>query len=1439
MRINISKLSRIILSGIVFVGISFSALAADISALNFNGDVLGKVIPDGSVINFDNELIGHITADGFVVNDDNDLIGGIVPQGIAISYNNSILGKVNNDGTVTTINDNLVGKVLPNGLVVNDNYDVLGAVISPGLVYDDKGSIAGRISGDGKFYNLSGENSGFVTASGYVFEISGTEKKTTLAGKLISSKMVVSSNGKFLGSIAPDGKVIDLKKSLIGNVHANGFVYNPDGKVVGHIVEEGYAFSSDGSYLGVISYSGEVVNKGNAVALAVYGNRVINKNGDIIGFTISMSATANRLDGSYLGRIAAGGNVVKGRNVVGKIGASGNVIDNTGKVIGTINGDGPLFEYRGQLRANAAVGGKVISLEGVELGFMQREDAFDRKGKRIGRLLGNRLNFDKSNTFIGISGISSIMDIGGKNYTTSPYGYIFDETGIVNGRNFPLANIYTPEGNVLAYTSENGETENSSLNEIAKLTSAGIFIDKNNKPLGKNIEALYATDFIGNMLGYINPANLVIDSKNKAFAKILPDNNVVGLAGKLQQNYGRASNAALSISINGDYLGVNNLDGKVINANEVVGKISSNNYVIDNMGALYGSVMPFGAVMTADCKFLGVVSDSGDARTAKDAYIGMVLANKQVVNETEEVVGYVVQPERVNGRNGEVIGVSTPLGTVLNYKNQNLGCVDMNGFARNGQNEIIGQIIPYSSVMDFNNKIIGYTDFAGNVADSNGIQIANIDVDGNIRSKGGANAGVLFRYTVAFDNNNVYLGRVNPDGNVVSDAGENLGRVNYNGYVVTKNKQNGFALYDLYVYDNDGKTIGYIAKNGRVYSIMGDMKGAIYKGFVLDKKQNLVGRGARDYYIRNNEKEIVGYLNLDGKVINSKNIEIGNLRENGDVIDNDGKIIAKADSLQYYQKPAEPANTEDEISSGQSSSSPEEMTKNQTPSGEETGEDVEEDGQESGDEGNPEEQPGEKTDAEREAENTRINHKVVGIAVTPGGKYIGDVYSNNQVIDDTGAVVGKIDDNGEMTDDEGNTVGVFQERKEPDAKAMNTKWWQNVAKGATVSPYETGDKITNVGDGGGIGPGGRYNPKRAAILAQLQDDRRRSMTAAMIKPGYNAASYTGWQDDWGVSRSVSTLRVDMSNMITEDKPIPAVLARSVISLGEAPVTAIVERNIYGDSGRNVIIPAGSRVIGGLQTADVESRFDNSSGGVKLKITWSRIIRPDGIAFLLSSAQTGDAQGRGGGALGYVDEQLVKKYTLPIVGTLASSAITYMMAADEDNTGEVENSKQQAASDARQEFMDKMDQILQEIIDSKSMIQPVTYIPAGTRVIIYPMTDLWLKSTKEIELGIETTIPGTGDGGLVNDYTRSGASTKSTSEVQNSNNSQKVVLGNQAQNNQDSGGDGLVNENPQNNQNSQQRKRPVGAAIPPPAADGSAISVPDSEEDIQSGDIVLF
>lgn len=100
------------------------ASAQEITAIDFNGDLIGKVIPDGKVVSFENQLIGNITADSLIVNFEGSLIGGVVPKGIAIGNDNRLLGKVNNDGTVRLATGKIVGKVLPNGLVVDDRFSV-------------------------------------------------------------------------------------------------------------------------------------------------------------------------------------------------------------------------------------------------------------------------------------------------------------------------------------------------------------------------------------------------------------------------------------------------------------------------------------------------------------------------------------------------------------------------------------------------------------------------------------------------------------------------------------------------------------------------------------------------------------------------------------------------------------------------------------------------------------------------------------------------------------------------------------------------------------------------------------------------------------------------------------------------------------------------------------------------------------------------------------------------------------------------------------------------------------------------------------------------------------------------------------------------------------------------------------------------------------------
>ena len=370
-----------------------------------------------------------------------------------------------------------------------------------------------------------------------------------------------------------------------------------------------------------------------------------------------------------------------------------------------------------------------------------------------------------------------------------------------------------------------------------------------------------------------------------------------------------------------------------------------------------------------------------------------------------------------------------------------------------------------------------------------------------------------------------------------------------------------------------------------------------------------------------------------------------------------------------------------------------------------------------------------------EALMSRSSGKSLGIALTPDGDYLGEILEDGDVVDEKGRVIGRRTSGGLIMNDDGDLIGIddgdasgFQENME------ETRTSAPFIPAGSFGPggaYGIGSGSTNLGPGGGYGPGERYDPARQAALNAAQQERRSNMTVGKISSGIDKKSFDGYQKDWadqGISKSISSWRVDMSEMIFSDKPIPAVIARAIDTNNPAPITAYVERNVYAEEGRNIIIPAGSRLIGafGSITASAEA----TSESARVQITWERLIRPDGSIFVFSG-QTADAQGRAG-ALGYVDQQLFKKYTLPVVTTVLTSAASFFMASAEDSAGEVENSKQQAASDARQNFLSDMESLFDDILEDKTDVKAMTYIPAGTRIIIYPNTDLWLNSDDRSE-----------------------------------------------------------------------------------------------------------
>mgnify|MGYP002445182043 FL=1 len=1419
------------------------AAAIEITAIDFNGDLIGKVIPDGKVVSLDNQLIGNVTADSLIVNFDGELIGGVIPQGIAIGNDNKLLGKVSNDGSVRLASGKIVGKVLPNGLVVDDYFNVLGAVLFPGLIYSDDGKTVGRLTGDGLYTNLQGQQIGFVSPDGYAYRKVGNDY--LLDGRLISSKMVISLDGAFIGSVSPGGNVTDFEAQTIGFVKANGYVYNENNQIIGQIVRSGFAFDNNGKYIGFVTYNGEVVNKDDLVGRMRADGRIADAKGEIIGFAVDLAATATDLEGRYLGRIMPGGSLAQAREVIGQVGPRGTVINKDGKIIGRLVNAGPVFNFRGALRAHALKSGAVISLEGTPLGNVRANLAYDNNGLVFGATLNNELVIAPGGKSLGMSGINaSVMD-GSERKFVSPFGFLFSSDGVLSGSTMTLAPVYNLTGAVIAYMMPNGSMYNKGVVALGRLTEAGINIDERNRILGRNIAADYAFSAAGELLGILSETNMVLDKGLKPKAKILPDNSVVKAGKNTEVNFnpqvGTASDQHLVLGVTGSLFGYADIDGAVRNpAGRVAGKVVDGGLVIDNSGLPVGETSGYKAVVDGDCALLGVVTPQGDIRNYRETFIGRMLWNGQAVSETGAVIGYQVIPGSVIDFNGNIQGTVSPSGQVTAYGGELLGCIDKRGKLRNADGEIIAGQTEFYPVMNVNGVFIGRTVLDGTVVNEANEFIGYMQPNDNVNSKTGVPVGQLFKYRFAFDNDNNFLGRVGSDARVFNAKNEEVGKVEFGGAVLKDGKNIGYALYDMYVYDNDANVIGYITRDGNVLTVNGRKLGRIDKGFLINGENKVAGRGNRDFYIRNQNNVVLGELELNGSLVDSANHVIGSLKDNGRILDSNGNVLAIAKPLQYYSllkelTEAEAARLAAEKAEAERLAAEQAAAAGNYVIGDdgylrdangniigrilpdgtvvdlngnvighinENGEFVgldgkvrgktSKDGYVVGDDGYLRDangniigrvlpdgtvvdlngnvighinENGEFVGLDGKVmgkvngggadwyskpvqigaipeigvvgeEEMKKYRKSLGIALTPDGEYLGDIMDDGSVVDKKGNVVGKKMPDGLIIDDDGTLIGI-EEVKKPDSSGM-------FVPAGTFGPggaYGTGMGAGgNLGPGGGFGPGERYDPQRAAALAAAQNQRRQAMSVGKISSGIRPESFDGYQKNWdeqGIAKAVSSWRVNLSEMIFADKPIPAVIARSIDSNNPTPVTAFVERNVYAEEGRNVVIPAGSRLMGTL--GGLTAGTETTSSSAKVQITWERLIRPDGSLFVFQGI-TGDAQGRGG-ALGYLDQQLFKKYTLPIMTTALTSYTSYIMAPkdDDDSSSDTESPRQQAANDARQNFLQDMNRIFEQILADKTNIKPLTYVPAGTRIIVYPNIDLWLRTPERDEAEVAKNL----------------------------------------------------------------------------------------------------
>ena len=966
------------------------------------------------------------------------------------------------------------------------------------------------------------------------------------------------------------------------------------------------------------------------------------------------------------------------RNVyVGKLLANGLVINDSGAVIGHKTISGPVINFTGQISGFSDIIGKVSDLDGRVLGCLDyRGKLYNSDNSFVAKSLNFGSVIDFKNNIIGYTNIKGQIVDNKNNFIghQQPDGNINSNIGMPLGMVMEYKLAYDFNNKLIGYVATDGSVINNQKEIFAKVDFDG-YVVKGNDKIGYALNDPYLYDNNYNVIGYIGRNGDVLSFSNQNLGNV--DRGFLVKDGKTIARGNRDYNIRNDKKM---VIGQLHLDGNVTDASgKSVGKLSSKGEIVNSQGSIIAVATPL--------QFYGFISSKVKPSSARKVVydangniLGYIDENGNLVDANGNVIGYVDAEGNLVDKSGNVIGRLLPDGSI----------VDKDG-------NVIGRVTSedgYLSrpVYDADGNILGYIDENGNLVDANGNVIGYIDENGNL-----------------IDNDGNFIGKFLPDGTLVDKDGNVIGRMSDRAQEkVLKAKSEApnqayFVDDDKNVYDEKGKLIGRINEKNEIIDADGNVVGKIdANGNVVDKIGNVIKsliKKGKAYDI--NGKEI-GNVDTDGRVYNDKNEVVGRLNEKGEVIDANGNIIGGM-GKQWLDK----------IVIKDSDDHPKDEAK------------------------------GALQDIKQSASQF---FRSIGIALTSDGEYLGDILADDTVVNKKGKVIGYKMDEGYVVDDDGELIGIEQEKYRT---ALSQGLSQNeIFKNPLGSPKSNTNDIfipagsfgegeaygvgssskLNLGPGGGYGPGERYDPVRQAALNAAMQERRQNISVGRISTSIRKESFDGYQKDWseqGIAKSISSWRVDMSEMIFSDKPIPAVIARAIDTNNPAPITAYVERNVYAEEGRNVIIPSGSRLIGAF--GSITAASEGTSESARVQITWERLIRPDGSIFVFSG-QTADAQGRAG-ALGFVDKQLFKKYSLPVLTTMLTSASSYFIASAEDSAGEVETSRQQAATDARENFLDDMESLFDEILADKTDIKAVTYIPAGTRIIIYPNSDLWLRTAE--------------------------------------------------------------------------------------------------------------
>ncbi len=187
----------------------------------------------------------------------------------------------------------------------------------------------------------------------------------------------------------------------------------------------------------------------------------------------------------------------------------------------------------------------------------------------------------------------------------------------------------------------------------------------------------------------------------------------------------------------------------------------------------------------------------------------------------------------------------------------------------------------------------------------------------------------------------------------------------------------------------------------------------------------------------------------------------------------------------------------------------------------------------------------------------------------------------------------------------------------------------------------------------------------------------------------------------------ATIMGNRDFIVGQGKLVDGVLETAVNSDQPGMVRALVNVDIYGDSGRLVLLPRGTRIVG---------RYDSGivKGQTRVFIVWQRVMRPDGVDLAIESPGA-DALGRAGMS-GDVDNHFWQMFgAATLLSVIGAETATVGVNPTQDQNNSVASLRQSAA----ESFNRSAGSVLDRYID----IKPTITVDQGKLVKIFVSKDL--------------------------------------------------------------------------------------------------------------------